>query len=380
VPAYRRDPARPLERVGDVVVVSNHYAPGGAAPLAVLIGNCVRLTVEDVRIWSASHIAVFEGGCEDVVYRRVTIDRCPPENDYRPRAVPRYRSANRDGFHLLGNRGRTVLEDCTARFMDDDGVNVHGAAQLITACEGTRLRILDKHGARVVHPGDRVELIGFDGQRLGPANIVAIEKTDPPTETEKTFYETYMPTMLAPSRAWTVTLDRAPEAGLGSLIYPADRVGNQCVIRNSRFGYGRSRGIVLRGSQARIENCVIEGNWQKGVMITGELCSLEGGFPTNVVITGNRIASLRNEAVDVAYVTPDGAPAPVGLFRDITITRNRLEGATAGVRLIGVDGVVIRGNTFTTTTPAVRTQNCARIVSDVACAPLDRAAATPPAR
>jgi parallel beta-helix repeat protein len=312
-------------------------------------------------------MAFFEGSCNGVTYRRCINDRCPPERDYRPREIRRMRSSGRDGFHLLANRGKTVLDGCVSRFMDDDGVNIHGSGNAIDHIDGRVAVVGDKHDRLTVKEKDTVELVSFDGVRLGQAVIRSIRRGGSPTAEFRELWKTHIyQNRLAPTKTWVLELDREiPGAGPGTFLFCPDRVGSNCVIRNCTFGYTRSRGIVLRGSHARIENNTIAGNWQKGIMVTGEFLSLEGGFPSDVRITGNTIASLRNEAIYVAFVNPYGTPAPAGLYRDITITDNTITGATAALELTSIAGLTLQGNRFPNQPePVIHITNCTDVATD----------------
>ena len=362
---YRYDPSTHTEGVGDVIVMNNHYAPNGRQNHAVLVGGCTNLTMADITVHAAPMMAFFEGSCDGVSYLRCINDRCPPEHDYRPREIPRMRSSGRDGFHLLANRGKTILDGCVSRFMDDDGVNIHGSGNAIDHIDGRTAVVGDKHGRLTVKEGDAVELISFEGARLGQAVIQSIRGGGEPTAEFRKLWKTHIyQNRLAPTKTWVLELDReVPGAGPGTFLFSPERVGSNCVIRNCTFGYTRSRGIVLRGSNALVENNTIEGNWQKGIMMTGDFLSLEGGFPANVRIVGNTISSLRHEAIYAAFINPYGNPAPAGLYRNLTIADNTICGATADLELTSIDGLAMRGNRFPARGPITHLRNCTNVVT-----------------
>jgi parallel beta-helix repeat protein len=364
---YRYDPAKYTEAVGDVIVMNNHYAPHGRQNHAVLIGDSSSLTIEDITVWSAPMMAFFEGNCNSVTYRRCINDRCPPARDYKRREIRRMRSSGRDGFHLLGSRGKTVLDGCVSRFMDDDGVNIHGSGNAVDHIDGRTVVVGDKHGRLTVKQGDTVELVSFAGIRLGKAVIESVGRGGEPTVEFKELWRKHIfRNQLAPTRTWVLQLDReVPGAGPGTFLFAPDRVGSNCVVRNCTLGYTRSRGIVLRGSNAVIENNTIEGNWDKGIMMTGEFGSLEGGFPSNVRIVGNTITSLRRQAIFAAFINPYGEPAPAGLYRDITIADNTIAGGTADLHLTSIDGLTVQDNRFPAgRKPIVQVTNCTNALTD----------------
>ncbi|MBT3289890.1 MAG: right-handed parallel beta-helix repeat-containing protein [Victivallales bacterium] len=364
---YQYVPGRHTEKVGDVIVMNNHYAPNGRQNHAVLVGDSTNLTMADITVHAAPMMAFFEGNCNGVTYRRCINDRCPPADDYRSRGIRRMRSSGRDGFHLLGNRGKTVLDGCVSRFMDDDGVNIHGSGNPVVSIKGRIAVVGDKQRRLTVKVGDTVDLISFAGVRLGQAVIQSIGSGLEPTAEFKKLWQTHVhKTRLLPTRTWALELDReVPGAGPGTFLFAPARVGSNCVIRNCTFGYTRSRGIVLRASQAVIENNTIEGNWDKGIMMTGDFLSLEGGFPSAVRIVGNTISSVRNEAIYAAFINPYGKPAPAGLYRNIAITNNTISGATTDLELTSIDGLKVQDNRYPDRdNPVVNIKNCTNLVMD----------------
>ncbi|HEX3983668.1 MAG TPA: glycosyl hydrolase family 28-related protein, partial [Acidisoma sp.] len=91
-------------------LVNGDYEPGhlpamqpGVGNKAIALFDCVRVTIRDVSILEAGHVAILASGCTDVVVERVVID------------------TNRDGVNLDGCR-RARVQHCRINSPNDDGI------------------------------------------------------------------------------------------------------------------------------------------------------------------------------------------------------------------------------------------------------------------
>ena len=103
-----------------------------------------------------------------------------------PRAGPRLRSLDADAYHSIGAMKGSSYLGCTARFMGDDAINIHGDYDMIMASEGRELRVLAKGGLNI-HADDPVELVSYDGRRLPDARAVAITPAGTIRDDERAF-------------------------------------------------------------------------------------------------------------------------------------------------------------------------------------------------
>jgi len=114
------------EQVGDLIVIGSEYAPHGSAAHAVACGHNVRVRLENIVVFAANSFGFFEDECDGSVYYRCRIDRRPAAEDLLKRADARLRSLTADAFHSNEAGNGPALIECTAKFMGDDGVNIHG--------------------------------------------------------------------------------------------------------------------------------------------------------------------------------------------------------------------------------------------------------------
>ena len=131
-----------IERIGDLVVTIAAHAPDGSIPHAVFAEDCAGLTLEAVTLFASPTFGFLEHGCERSTYRRCRVDRRPLESDLKPRGAARLRSLNADAFHSAEAPLGPSIVDCTAQFMGDDAVNIHGHYHLVIGSRGKLLRVL----------------------------------------------------------------------------------------------------------------------------------------------------------------------------------------------------------------------------------------------
>jgi hypothetical protein len=155
------------------------------------------------------------------------------EADPVKRAYPRLRSLNADAFHSVRAAEGPAYIGCTAKFMGDDAVNIHGDYHLISDCLKTTLRILVRDRMNI-RPGDSVELFSYDGRRLPDGCVVRVERDGGNTDGERAFFfaRTAHPRCYRTNwdpEAWNVTLRDAVDPS------PRFRHGFCCAKRGGGF-------------------------------------------------------------------------------------------------------------------------------------------------
>lgn len=335
------------EQVGDIVVIASQHAPGGVMPHAVYLERCDRVDLADINVWASNCFAFVEFGCNGTTYRRCRVDRRPPKTDPTRRADPRIRSTNADAFHCIDAVKGPSIIDCTARFMGDDAVNIQGSYSMVTACADRTLRVLLK--CEGLPPGEPVELWTYEGVRLPDAVVTATEPAGDITSDERAFVirqamdERTRTQGLA--KAVSVTLDRAVEMPIGSLIAPAKRVGNGFLVKGCDFGSNRSRGIVMKGSNGQVVGNRITGGWMSAVLVSPEYWWLEAGSSCDVRIADNVITDCGGTPIVVEARGGSGRVAPAGVHRDIAIEDNRITGCPMpAIRVTSTRRLTVRGN------------------------------------
>jgi hypothetical protein len=338
------------EQVGDLIVIGTEYAPQGSIPHAVECNGNVNVRLESIDLFASNCFGFLENNCDGSTYLRCRIDRRTAATDPVRRADARLRSLDADAYHSKhAIKGPAYLE-CTARFMGDDCVNICGDYHLITASQGTELRVLAKHTLNL-QPGDEVELVTYDGRRLPDARVVSLKPAGNVLDEERAFISKQrMDAGLrsgkgALTKAWTVTLNRAVEIPLGGVICSANRIGNGFAVKGCTFGYNRSRGILIKASRGEVSNNRIEGCEMSGILVAPEYWWLEAGSSSDLVITGNQITACKGIPILVEAIAGQGGIAPAGAHQNLTITGNTVRDCPApGIVVTSTTGLRLENN------------------------------------
>jgi parallel beta-helix repeat protein len=236
--------------------------------------------------------------------------------------------------------------------MGDDCVNIHGDYHLIMSAHGKELRVLAKDVMNI-EPGDPVELVSYEGQRLPAANVTAVSTNGLINEAERAFlFRQSMDAGLkaaqrALTKAYIITLDHEVNLPMGSLICAANRVGNGFLVQDCTFGFNRSRGILIKASHGEVRGNHLEGSWMSAILVTPEYWWLEGGSSDDVKITGNSIRACKGVAICVEAAGGSGAIARAGTHRDITITGNTvMDCLLPGIMVTSTAGLRLENNTL----------------------------------
>jgi len=350
---HRFDPKRDLEEVGDILVTNSSNAPGGQAAHAIVTANSANVVLEDIRLYASNCFSYLEHDCDGTTYRRCSIDRRPLAEDLQPRALRRLRSSNADAFHSKhALRGPQII-GCTAKWMGDDCVNICGEYYMVMGSKGETVRILTRRKSNI-SVGDSVELLSYTGERLADAKVVAIEADGKVKPEEQTFLtdqrmnqNTKEALAKSDTDAWTLTLDRAVELPMGSVVASLTRMGNGFLVKDCDFGFNRSRGILIKGSHGQVIGNRLTGCWMASVLVAPEWWWLESGSSTDLVIAENQIADCRGIAIEVVARAGTGAIAPSGAHRNIAIRDNTiLNSPLPNIYVTSTDKLVISGNRF----------------------------------
>jgi hypothetical protein len=340
------------EQVGDLIVIGAEYAPHGSAAHAIVCSHNTNVRLENISLFASNCFGFLEDECDGSIYQRCRIERRPAATDPVKRADPRLRSLNADAFHSKhAIKGPSYIE-CTAGFMGDDCVNICGDYHMITASQGRELRVLAKHDLNI-QPGDPVELVAYDGNRLRDAKAVSIRRAGIIRDDERAFLlkqrmnESLRTANGALTKAFTITLDREVDIAMGGVICAANRIGNGFVVKDCKFGFNRSRGILIKGSRGEISGNLIANSRMSAVLVSPEYWWLEAGSSSGLQITNNTITDCGGVPILVQAIGGNGDIAPPGAHRDISISGNRIiRCSMPGILVTSTAGLRIKDNTF----------------------------------
>jgi hypothetical protein len=218
------------------------------------------------------------------------------------------------------------------------------------AAQGRELRVLAKHEMNI-QPGDPVELVAYDGRRLPDARAVAIRRDGSIREDERAFLlkqrmnESLRTAKGTLNQAHIVTLDRAVEIPMGSVICSASRIGNGFAVKDCTFGFNRSRGILIKASHGEVRGNRIEGCEMSAILVAPEYWWLEAGSSSGLKLASNTILRCQGIPICIEATAGNGGIAPAGAHRDIAITGNTVRDCPApGIVVCATRGLRLADN------------------------------------
>lgn len=341
------------ERVGDIVALGWVDWTSGILPHAVFLNACTGMRLEDVTLHAATCFGFFEFGCDGSTYRCCRVDRRPATSDPRRRAVPRMRSLNADAFHSKHAVQGPTYRECVARFMGDDCVAINGDYYLVTECTNGKARVLAKHVMRI-KKGGTVEVTTAAGRHATAPKVMDVAPAGTITEAEKEYlHSQQMDGRLKNNQfgvltsAYEVTLEEPLHLPRGSVIAPADAVGNGFVVEDCDLGFNRSRGAIIKAGQGRIIGNRFTENWMEAIKLSPEFYWLEAGCCDDVNIEGNIITRCHDTAIRVSAYLASDRPLPAGAHNRITIKGNAIKDCpTPQIHVTSTDGLTVSGNTI----------------------------------
>lgn len=150
------------------------------------------------------------------------------------------------------------------------------------------------------------------------------------------------------TNVYTFVLAEEVPVTRGSLLQAVDRLPKDFAVIDNRFGYNRSRGILVKGANGKITGNIIEETWDYAIEVAPEYYWLEGSSSNNLLIANNRITNARSISIVVsAFGGKSWVSAPEGVHRNITIEDNSIGGGPApGVIVTSTENLRFVNNTI----------------------------------
>ncbi len=353
-PYYKTETS--TEEIGDRIVIATREGEEPFRPHTIEIKDSKQVTLEEVTLYGSpsSSFGFFELDSSQCKYVRCRVDRRPIEEEWKPLAEPRLRSLNADAFHSKRASIGPHYEDCLGRYMADDGIAINGDYQWVASSDSNRLKVASKwSGELPLAPGDSVELVSSNGQRLDDAKVIAVER-QPEAFTDKEIKQLKETKMYGRTRdrilknnvTNIVILDREVNLPDGSFIANKNALGNGFKITGCTLGPNRSRGILVKSSNGLIQDNHLIGCRMEAIKVSPEVRWLEAGSSQDLTIIGNRIENCHDAGIRVTSYVSDKV-SPAGALRDINILGNQIVGSLMpGIAVTSTDGLLIKDNTF----------------------------------
>jgi hypothetical protein len=354
------------EQVGDIIAIGTTYAPGGQIPHAIYTTRSQNVVLEDIILYASNCFGFFETECERTTYRRCRVDRRAARDDFKRRGDPRIRSLDADAFHSKMAIVGPQLIECIAHFQADDCINICGDYHMVMACDGPTLRVLAK-GHMNVEPGDPLEVVAYNGQRLPDAKAMSVVRSGDIADEEQAFMgrqRMHKPFKEGSLRQiYDIVIDRPVDLARGSIIAAANRIGNGFKVTGCDFGFNRSRGILIKASHGEVSNNRLVGCVGEAIKVAPEFWWLEAGSSSDVRITGNVIQQCDGMGIAVYALAGAGGLAPAGAHSDIVIEGNRLlDVAGREIWVTSTRGLTLRDNDFGDTEPDIKLEQCQEVL------------------
>lgn len=322
--------------------IAHRYGPGACLELDGNDG----LVLEDVELWSAPWFGFnVSRNTGPVTFRRVHI-RPKPGTD-------RLMSTWRDGFHVKGNHGPLLWEDCVLEGMNDDAFNIATHSSRVTQLISNTVIEIEQRFPLLPIPwtaGATVRAVDEgSGQLLGDARVLsAIPGPEPPPIDGR-------PT--APR--YTLTLDRVISGlPLGAMVWDPEWCNPHTTLRR----------CVIRAS-CRMQSPVTIRECDVTALLWFYAEGIEGGYPHRVRISDSILRRGRGNPI-FAVVFSGGDGWPPRAIHDVELEGNTIAG---GVHIEGVQNLRLRRNRFAEEGAPLVIEDCHGLVANGNVGPNGRA-------
>ncbi|MHB1454407.1 MAG: right-handed parallel beta-helix repeat-containing protein [Saccharofermentanales bacterium] len=345
-------------QVGDLISLFHR------GPSTVVTGNCSRLSFTNFNVYASPGFgfSISGGGDGASIFNNVDIIPGP-----KPAGATqnRVRSVNADGMHFGNVKDGPQIINCTITHTGDDCVNIQGFFFHILSVSGNTLIVTPKWNTPL-KVGETIEGYKDDGYgSVGTAKIVKFTaRNDSSRTTEiRKAYLNYDHTIGDDTLIYEITLDKKLSLVKGDHITSLDRLGSGAIIRNSKFGYNRARGVVVKGQDILVEGNTFIGSHLPAIVAHADIYWCESGFPVNLIIRNNTITSMvlssdviqsdRIDQIGAILVTVTPPTNVTGFYnnhqnRNILIEGNKITNTQVyGIFAVNCDTLTIRNNTIT---------------------------------
>ena len=327
---------------------------------AFILSNLRDTTLEDINYWGGgANAGFYVNGLEGTTTFRRFVIGVPPGS------TRIYSCAG--GGQVSGLRGKLLLDQCDFSEIDDDGIDILANYTRIIEQRDKRTLIVQAKNSDY-RTGDRVELWDWQHKKMRSDAIITTATSNP----GGTFVIALDRDVVTERVGVGVGMNFSRESmtdGIDRLINVAT-VGQETIIRDSKFQVFRAKCLNLKAANCTIERCTFSNSFQPAISASPEWYFEEGSSIRNFTVRDCTFTDNNHPNIVIGASPISGVPgtkpivsdAPENISHDsekIVIEGNSFSGfgttpsvfgwnwpVGPAITITSAAHVVIRGNTF----------------------------------
>lgn len=327
---------------------------------AFILSNLRDTTLEDINYWGGgANAGFYVNGLEGTTTFRRFVIGVPPGS------TRIYSCAG--GGQVSGLRGKLLLDQCDFSKIDDDGIDILANYTRIIEQRDKRTLIVQAKNSDY-RTGDRVELWDWQHKKMRSDAIITTATSNP----GGTFVIALDRDVVTERVGVGVGMNFSRESmtdGIDRLINVAT-VGQETIIRDSKFQVFRAKCLNLKAANCTIERCTFSNSFQPAISAAPEWYFEEGSSIRNFTVRDCTFTDNNHPNIVIGASPISGVPgtkpivsdAPENISHDsekIVIEGNSFSGfgttpsvfgwnwpVGPAITITSAAHVVIRGNTF----------------------------------
>ncbi len=327
---------------------------------AFILSNLRDTTLEDINYWGGgANAGFYVNGLEGTTTFRRFVIGVPPGS------TRIYSCAG--GGQVSGLRGKLLLDQCDFSKIDDDGIDILANYTRIIEQRDKRTLIVQAKNSDY-RTGDRVELWDWQHKKMRSDAIITTATSNP----GGTFVIALDRDVVTERVGLGVGMNFSRESmtdGIDRLINVAT-VGQETIIRDSKFQVFRAKCLNLKAANCTIERCTFSNSFQPAISAAPEWYFEEGSSIRNFTVRDCTFTDNNHPNIVIGASPISGVPgtkpivsdAPENISHDsekIVIEGNSFSGfgttpsvfgwnwpVGPAITITSAAHVVIRGNTF----------------------------------
>jgi len=327
---------------------------------AFILSNLRDTTLEDINYWGGgANAGFYVNGLEGATTFRRFVIGVPPGS------ARLYSCAG--GGQISGLRGKLLLDQCDFSKIDDDGIDILSNYTRITEQRDKRTLVVQAKNSDY-RAGDRVELWDWLHKRMRSDAIITTATSNPGGTFVIALDRDVVTERVGVGAGMNFSRESMTD-GIDRLINVAT-VGQETIIRDSKFQVFRAKCLNLKAAHCTIERCTFSNSFQPAISAAPEWYFEEGSTIRNFTVRDCTFTDNNHPNIVIGASPLSGVPgtkpivsdAPENISHDSTnilIDGNSFSGFGTTPSVFGWNWpvgpaititcaahVMIRGNTF----------------------------------